>query len=42
VRYCTEGTKAFDWDEDSRKVMAALTGHQAFEWMADTTADPFA
>jgi len=33
MAYCTGGTASFDWDHDSRPVMAQLTGHRAFEYL---------
>lgn len=31
--YCAEGAGVFDWDDDSRTVMAELTGRHPFEFM---------
>lgn len=33
VLYCTKGAGEFDWDYDSRDIMADLTGHEPFEYM---------
>lgn len=35
VLYCTKGAgEGFDWDYDSRDIMADLTGHDAFEYLS--------
>jgi hypothetical protein len=34
ISYCSQGCTAFDWDYDSREVMAALVDHEyrPFDW----------
>jgi hypothetical protein len=33
VLYCRNGARKFDWDYESRPLMAELTGHHVGEWL---------
>jgi len=37
--YCTRGAGEFDWDFDSRPVMAELTGHHSFDYLRQALSD---
>jgi hypothetical protein len=36
ITYYKQGASMFDWDFDSRTLMAELTGERAFQWKVGT------